>query len=102
MAPSPRGSPLSLPQHVMVSEQFVKILDGVYTIHPQLDVIYKAIQGLSAKKSIGQCSDPMKVIQVSPSLLSSQPRRDPRRKLPAGPSQPPSISPPPKHLHHPL
>nr|KAF6392779.1 leucine rich repeat containing 74A [Pipistrellus kuhlii] len=50
--------------HVMVSEQFVRILDGVYNIHPQLDVIYKAIQGLSAKKSIFQSSNPMKLIQI--------------------------------------
>ncbi|XP_070275732.1 leucine-rich repeat-containing protein 74A [Myotis yumanensis] len=49
--------------HVMVSEQFVKFLDGVYAIHPQLDVVYKAIQGLSAKKSIIQYPNPMKLIQ---------------------------------------
>lgn len=60
------GSPLFLPQHVMVSEQFVKLLDAVYTIHPQLDVVFKAIQGLSEKKSLVQSSNPMKLIQVSP------------------------------------
>ncbi|XP_036169878.1 leucine-rich repeat-containing protein 74A isoform X2 [Myotis myotis] len=49
--------------NVMVSEQFVKFLDGVYAIHPQLDVVYKAIQGLSAKKSIIQYPNPMKLIQ---------------------------------------
>ncbi|XP_014390212.1 PREDICTED: leucine-rich repeat-containing protein 74A isoform X3 [Myotis brandtii] len=49
--------------HVMVSEQFVKFLDGVYAVHPQLDVVYKAIQGLSAKKSIIQYPNPMKLIQ---------------------------------------
>ncbi|XP_015413566.1 PREDICTED: leucine-rich repeat-containing protein 74A isoform X1 [Myotis davidii] len=49
--------------NVMVSEQFVKFLDGVYAIHPQLDVVYKAIQGLSAKKSIIQYPNAMKLIQ---------------------------------------
>ncbi|XP_027997135.2 leucine-rich repeat-containing protein 74A [Eptesicus fuscus] len=49
--------------HVMVSEQFVKLLDAVYTVHPQLDVVFKAIQGLSEKKSIVQSSNPMKLIQ---------------------------------------
>lgn len=50
----------------MVSEQFVKLLEGVYAVHPQLDVVYKAIQGLSAKNSVSQFSNPMKLIQVSP------------------------------------
>lgn len=61
--PPHNESTLSLPQNVMVSEQFVKFLDGVYAVHPQLDVVYKAIQGLSAKKSIIQYPNPMKLIQ---------------------------------------
>lgn len=65
-APSPRWVSSLLPQHVMVSEQFVKLLEGVYAVHPQLDVVYKAIQGLSAKNSVSQFSNPMKLIQVSP------------------------------------
>lgn len=51
---------------MLVSEQFVKILDGVYAVHPQLDVIYKAVQGLSVKKTIFQCTNAIKLIQVSP------------------------------------
>ncbi|XP_039739822.1 leucine-rich repeat-containing protein 74A isoform X2 [Pteropus medius] len=49
--------------NVLVSEQFVKILDGVYAVHPQLDVIYKAVQGLSVKKTIFQCTNAIKLIQ---------------------------------------
>ncbi|XP_066129749.1 leucine-rich repeat-containing protein 74A isoform X3 [Saccopteryx bilineata] len=49
--------------NVLVSEQFMKTLDGVYAVHPQLDVIYKAIQGLSVKKNIFQWTNPMKLIQ---------------------------------------
>nr|KAF6501215.1 leucine rich repeat containing 74A [Molossus molossus] len=49
--------------NVMVSEQFVKTLDGVYAVHPQLDVVYKSIQGLSVKKTILQWTNPMKLIQ---------------------------------------
>lgn len=60
----------------MVSEQFMKILDGVYAVHPQLDVIYKAIQGLSVKKNIFQWTNPMKLIQVSP-CFPLTPLRDP-------------------------
>ncbi|XP_037001172.2 leucine-rich repeat-containing protein 74A [Artibeus jamaicensis] len=49
--------------NVMVSEQFVKILDGVYAVHPQLDVTYKAVQGLSVKSSFFLWTNPMKLIQ---------------------------------------
>ncbi|KAM8780220.1 leucine-rich repeat-containing protein 74A [Rhynchonycteris naso] len=49
--------------NVLVSEQFVKVLDGVYAVHPQLDVIYKAIQGASLQKNISQWTNPMKLIQ---------------------------------------
>ncbi|XP_008588681.1 PREDICTED: leucine-rich repeat-containing protein 74 [Galeopterus variegatus] len=49
--------------NVLVSEQFTKILDGVYAVHPQLDVVYKAVQMLSAKKTILLWTDPMKLIQ---------------------------------------
>ncbi|XP_016075863.1 PREDICTED: leucine-rich repeat-containing protein 74A [Miniopterus natalensis] len=49
--------------NVMVSEQFVKLLDGVYAIHPQLDVVYKAVQGLSVKKNVFLWSNAMKMIQ---------------------------------------
>ncbi|XP_054423580.1 leucine-rich repeat-containing protein 74A [Pteronotus mesoamericanus] len=49
--------------NVMVSEQFIKTLEGVYAIHPQLDVTYKAIQGLSAKNTVFMWTNPMKLIQ---------------------------------------
>ncbi|XP_004699104.2 leucine-rich repeat-containing protein 74A [Echinops telfairi] len=49
--------------NVQVSEQFVRTLDGVYAIHPQLDVIYKSVQGLSAKKTAYLWTNPMKLIQ---------------------------------------
>ncbi|XP_077766240.1 leucine-rich repeat-containing protein 74A isoform X6 [Canis aureus] len=49
--------------NVLVSEQFLKILDGVCAIHPQLDVVYKAVQGLSAKKTVLLWVNPMKLIQ---------------------------------------
>lgn len=47
IAPPPTMALLSLLQNVLVSEQFVKVLDGVCAIHPQLDVVYKGLQGLS-------------------------------------------------------
>ena len=59
---------------MLVSEQFLKILDGVCAIHPQLDVVYKAVQGLSAKKTVLLWANPMKLIQVSPCF----PLRDPK------------------------
>ncbi|XP_059038713.1 leucine-rich repeat-containing protein 74A isoform X4 [Mustela lutreola] len=49
--------------NVLVSEQFLKILDGVCAIHPQLDVLYKSVQGFSAKKALLQWTNPMKLIQ---------------------------------------
>ncbi|XP_076979271.1 leucine-rich repeat-containing protein 74A isoform X2 [Tamandua tetradactyla] len=49
--------------NVLVSEQFLKMLDGVYAIHPQLDVIYKAVQGSSSKKTIILWTNPLKLIQ---------------------------------------
>ncbi|XP_072867291.1 leucine-rich repeat-containing protein 74A isoform X3 [Chlorocebus sabaeus] len=50
-------------KNVLVSEQFMKTLDGVYAVHPQLDVVFKAVQGLSAKKTIFLLTNPMKLIQ---------------------------------------
>ncbi|XP_014639933.1 PREDICTED: leucine-rich repeat-containing protein 74A [Ceratotherium simum simum] len=49
--------------NVLVSEQFVKTLDGVCAVHPQLDVVYKAVQGLSAKKTLFLWTNPLKLIQ---------------------------------------
>ncbi|XP_032200742.1 leucine-rich repeat-containing protein 74A isoform X2 [Mustela erminea] len=49
--------------NVLVSEQFLKILDGVCAIHPQLDVLYKSVQGFSTKKALLQWTNPMKLIQ---------------------------------------
>ncbi|XP_068412796.1 leucine-rich repeat-containing protein 74A [Eschrichtius robustus] len=49
--------------NVLVSEQFVKILDGVCAVHPQLDVMYKAVQGLSNKKNLFTSMSPVKLIQ---------------------------------------
>uniref|UniRef100_A0AAA9T3X4 Leucine rich repeat containing 74A n=1 Tax=Bos taurus TaxID=9913 RepID=A0AAA9T3X4_BOVIN len=49
--------------NVLVSEQFVKILDGVCAIHPQLDVIYKSVQAPSAKKTLFTWTNPVKLIQ---------------------------------------
>ncbi|KAB0399798.1 hypothetical protein E2I00_002661, partial [Balaenoptera physalus] len=49
--------------NVLVSEQFVKILDGVCAVHPQLDVMYKAVQGLSNKKNLFTWTSPVKLIQ---------------------------------------
>lgn len=54
---------------MLVSEQFVKILDGVCAIHPQLDVIYKSVQALSAKKTLFTGTNPVKLIQVSAASL---------------------------------
>ncbi|XP_017736084.1 PREDICTED: leucine-rich repeat-containing protein 74A isoform X5 [Rhinopithecus bieti] len=50
-------------KNVLVSEQFMKTLDGVYAVHPQLDVMFKAVQGLSAKNTIFLLTNPMKLIQ---------------------------------------
>uniref|UniRef100_A0AC11DNP4 Leucine rich repeat containing 74A n=1 Tax=Ovis aries TaxID=9940 RepID=A0AC11DNP4_SHEEP len=54
---------LKVLKNVLVSEQFVKILDGVCAIHPQLDVIYKSVQALSAKKTLSTWTNPVKLIQ---------------------------------------
>ncbi|XP_006884836.1 PREDICTED: uncharacterized protein C14orf166B homolog [Elephantulus edwardii] len=50
--------------NVLVSEQFVKTLDGVCAIHPQLDVVYKSVQGLSIKAAIAMNPNPMKLIKT--------------------------------------
>ncbi|XP_012658852.1 leucine-rich repeat-containing protein 74A [Otolemur garnettii] len=49
--------------NVLVTEQFVKTLDGVYALHPQLDVVYKSVLGLTAKKTLPLWTNPMKLIQ---------------------------------------
>ncbi|MEJ1269565.1 leucine rich repeat containing 74A [Cricetulus griseus] len=49
--------------NILVTEQFVKVLDGVCAIHPQLDVIYKGFPGLSCKSTVSLCISPMKLIQ---------------------------------------
>ncbi|XP_045403002.1 leucine-rich repeat-containing protein 74A [Lemur catta] len=49
--------------NVLVTEQFVKTLDGVYAVHPQLNVLYKAMQGLSVKKTLFLWTNPLKLIQ---------------------------------------
>ncbi|XP_076705386.1 leucine-rich repeat-containing protein 74A [Callospermophilus lateralis] len=49
--------------NVLVTEQFVRMLDGVCAVHPQLDVIHKSVQGFSAKKSTFLMANPMKLIQ---------------------------------------
>ncbi|XP_039325051.1 leucine-rich repeat-containing protein 74A isoform X2 [Saimiri boliviensis] len=49
--------------NVLVSEQFMKMLDGVYAVHPQLDVVFKGVQGPSAKNTISLLTNPMKLIQ---------------------------------------
>ncbi|CAO2587001.1 Leucine-rich repeat-containing protein 74A [Lemmus lemmus] len=49
--------------NILVTEQFVKVLDGVCAIHPQLDVLYKGLQGLSSKKTTSLWTNPMKLIQ---------------------------------------
>ncbi|XP_006157133.1 leucine-rich repeat-containing protein 74A isoform X1 [Tupaia chinensis] len=49
--------------NVLVTDQFTKILEGVYAVHPQLDVEYKAAPGCSAKKTLFLLTNPMKMIQ---------------------------------------
>ncbi|XP_004837547.2 leucine-rich repeat-containing protein 74A isoform X7 [Heterocephalus glaber] len=50
--------------NVVVTEQFSKILDGVYAVHPQLDVLYDTVKGLSGKKqALSLRMKPMKLIQ---------------------------------------
>lgn len=85
-SPSTMAS-LSLLQNILVTEQFVKVLDGVCAIHPQLDVIYKGFPGLSCKSTVSLCISPMKLIQVRPSPPPWS-LREPWRKLPHGPKSP--------------
>ncbi|XP_012598165.1 leucine-rich repeat-containing protein 74A isoform X3 [Microcebus murinus] len=54
---------LKVLKNVLVTEQFVKTLEGVYAVHPQLNVEYKTVQGFSAKKTILLWKNPIKVIQ---------------------------------------
>uniref|UniRef100_H0VJA0 Leucine rich repeat containing 74A n=2 Tax=Cavia porcellus TaxID=10141 RepID=H0VJA0_CAVPO len=50
--------------NVLVTEQFTKILDGVYAAHPQLEVLYDTVKSLSGKKqAISLRIRPMKLIQ---------------------------------------
>ncbi|XP_007530216.2 leucine-rich repeat-containing protein 74A isoform X2 [Erinaceus europaeus] len=48
--------------NVVVSENFTKTLEGVYAVHPQLDVLYKGLQGFSVKKTVHQWTNLMKLI----------------------------------------
>ncbi|XP_058511161.1 leucine-rich repeat-containing protein 74A isoform X4 [Ochotona princeps] len=56
--------------NVLVTEQFTKMLEGVYAVHPQLDVLYKAVQGLAEKKALFLCKNPMKLIQSCDTRVS--------------------------------
>ncbi|KAM4853866.1 leucine-rich repeat-containing protein 74A isoform 1-T1 [Thomomys bottae] len=49
--------------NVLVTEQFIRVLDGVCAIHPQLDVIHKTVQGFSTRKTFLNNTNPMKMIQ---------------------------------------
>lgn len=51
-------------QNVLMNETFLKLLDLVCRMHPELDVIYDEIKGCITKIP-KQHPDPMKVIQVS-------------------------------------
>ncbi|KAG8514370.1 Leucine-rich repeat-containing protein 74A [Galemys pyrenaicus] len=53
--PQPRGN-------VLVTEQFTKTLEGVYAVHPQLDVVYKLVQGSLTRKKLLLWTNPMKLI----------------------------------------
>ncbi|KAM6202661.1 leucine-rich repeat-containing protein 74A [Rhynchocyon petersi] len=50
--------------NVLVSEQFVKTLDGVCAVHPQLDVVFKSVEGFTTRKSFIPYTNPMKLIQT--------------------------------------
>uniref|UniRef100_A0A8C5P2X9 Leucine rich repeat containing 74A n=1 Tax=Jaculus jaculus TaxID=51337 RepID=A0A8C5P2X9_JACJA len=50
--------------NVPVSEQFSKILDSVCSTHPQLDVVFKGLQGLPTKKTLFLWTNPMRLIQI--------------------------------------
>ncbi|KAF7484072.1 Hypothetical predicted protein [Marmota monax] len=80
-------------QNVLVTEQFVRMLDGVCAVHPQLDVIHKSVQGFSAKKSTFLMANPMKLIQVS-SCLPLGASREAWREAAFDPHQLRSVSPP--------
>ncbi|XP_005390218.1 PREDICTED: leucine-rich repeat-containing protein 74A isoform X2 [Chinchilla lanigera] len=50
--------------NVLVTEQFTKTLDGVYAVHPQLNVLYDTVKSLSGKKqALSLRTKPMKLIQ---------------------------------------
>uniref|UniRef100_A0A8D2LKZ3 Leucine rich repeat containing 74A n=1 Tax=Varanus komodoensis TaxID=61221 RepID=A0A8D2LKZ3_VARKO len=58
--------------NVLVNEGFIKLLDIVCEIRPELDVIYGGVGG-SISKKLEQLPDPMKLIQVrGPSLNAEQ------------------------------
>ncbi|XP_037359716.1 leucine-rich repeat-containing protein 74A [Talpa occidentalis] len=48
--------------NVLVTEQFTKTLEGVYAIHPQLDVVYKVVQGALIKNTYLLWTNPMRQI----------------------------------------
>ncbi|KAK2530748.1 Lrrc74a [Columba livia] len=48
--------------NVLVNENFIKLLDGVYQMHPELDVIYDEVEGCISKIP-KQHPNPMKLIQ---------------------------------------
>lgn len=54
----------SMYQNVLVNENFIKLLDGVYRMRPELDVIYDEVEGRISKIP-KQHPNPMKLIQVS-------------------------------------
>ncbi|XP_042548768.1 leucine-rich repeat-containing protein 74A [Dipodomys spectabilis] len=49
--------------NVLVTEQFIRTLDGVCAIHPQLDVVHNTMQGTSTRKTFLKWTNPMKLIQ---------------------------------------
>nr|XP_025037774.1 leucine-rich repeat-containing protein 74A isoform X4 [Pelodiscus sinensis] len=53
---------LKILKNVIVNGSFLKLLDAVCQVHPELDVIYGDVQGFISKKP-EQRPDPMKVIQ---------------------------------------
>ncbi|KAH0520962.1 Leucine-rich repeat-containing protein 74A [Microtus ochrogaster] len=67
--------------NILVTEQFVKVLDGVCAIHPQLDVLYKGLQGLSSKKTTSLWTNPMKLIQQNKVPINPYQVRELLKKL---------------------
>lgn len=59
-------------QNVLVNENFIKLLDFVCQIRPELDVIYGEVEGRISKIP-KQHPSPMKLIQVSYRTLSTAP-----------------------------